>query len=272
MATLNVNGLYSFYKDVHTRSLLPPYSARFPVLGKCIEASDIEIINFQEVFTHRQRRLLSASLPTFQHCAYESSLTGPRGALVTFSRLPIQMIRYESFSSVSRTADRASLPPLVLAKSSLKGVLVSRLSGVSLAIVNSHPLANYDWDWSSSNRFRAIEEAQLGKVASIARDLEAKGFGVALGADLNVAKGSVLFRALLDKAGLRDVFEGDDEPTFHNEFVTEGRHPECIDYLLVGGRIKAGKRARLFEHKMKIDGGGKIFLTDHQGLCAELVV
>lgn len=271
MATLNVNGLYSFYKDSHTRSLLRSYPVRFRALGRLIEASDINLINFQEVFTHRQRRLLGASLPSFRYSVYEPSATGPKGALVTFSRLPIRKDRYESFSSSSRKADRSELPPLTLAKSSLKGTLVSRMSDSALAIVNAHPLANYDWDWSPDNRFHSLEEMQLGKIASVVNDLEANGLEVALGADLNVAKSSALFRAFLGKSGLHDAFVGDTEPTFHAEFVTGERSPECIDYLLVGDNIKLGKSYRFYEDKITVEGEGEIYLTDHQGLCTEFV-
>jgi hypothetical protein len=271
MATLNVNGLYSFRKDPRTRSLLRPYPVRIRALGRLIEASDINVVNFQEVFTHRQRRLLSASLPSFGYSTYESSVTGPKGALVTFSRLPLQKEKYGSFYSVSRLADRSELPPLVLAKSSLKGTLVSRVSDSSLAIVNAHPLANYDWDWSPGNRFHSLEEMQLGKIASVVNDLETDGFEVALGADLNVAKSSALFRIFLGKAGLHDSFEDDQDPTFHAEFVTGGRSPECIDYVLVGDNIKTGKSYRLFENKVAVEGAGEIYLTDHQGLCTEFV-
>lgn len=271
MATLNVNGLYSFRQDSNTRSLLRPYPVRFRALGALIETSDISVINFQEVFTHRQRRLLGASLPSFGYSTYEPSATGPKGALVTFSKFPIQKSRYESFYSSSRLADRTHLPSLTLAKSSLKGTLVSLVTDSSLAIINAHPLANDDWDWSSANRFHSLEEMQLGKIASIVNDLEANGLEVALGADLNVSKSSDLFSAFLGKAGLHDAFEGDVEPTFHAEFVAGRRDPECIDYLLASNNLKLDKAYRFLEGKVEVGGEGEIYLTDHQGLCMEFV-
>jgi hypothetical protein len=94
-----------------TRSLLLPYPVRFRALGGLIESSDINVINFQEVFTHRQRRLLDASLPSFGYSTYDPSATGPKGALVTFSKFPIQKSRHESFYSSSRLADRSVTTP-----------------------------------------------------------------------------------------------------------------------------------------------------------------
>lgn len=271
MATLNVNGLYAFRQDSRTRSLLRPYGVRFRALGKLVEASDIDVINFQEVFTHRQRKLLEASLPSFGYTTYESAMTGPRGALVTFSRIPIEKVSYESFRSVSKAVDHSGLPRFVLAKSSLKGILVSRLKDSSLAIVNTHPLANYDWDWSPDNRFHSLEEVQLGKIADVIHYLRANGYRIALGADLNVAKSSGLFRTFLARTGLHDAFEGDESPTFNAEFVAGGRKPECIDYLLASDHIGINGSYRLFEGKVDVEGDGAMYLTDHDGLCAGLM-
>lgn len=91
---------------------------------------------------------------------------------------------YESFRSASQRADCSGLPPFALAKSGLKGVLVSRLKGTSLAIVNTHPLANDDWDWSPGNRFYSLEEAQLGEVVKVVKNLRENNLKVVLGADL----------------------------------------------------------------------------------------
>lgn len=272
LATLNVNGLYRFRQDTLTRTLLQPYSVRFAELGKRLEASEISLVNFQEVFTHRQRKLLQANLPSFNYSVFEPGLTGPKGALVTFSRLPLEKVSYESFRSISQQADRSGLPPFVLAKSSLKGVLVSRLKDLPLGVVNTHPLANNDWDWSSGNRFYSLEAVQLGMVATIVKDLCASGLAVALGGDLNVAKDSTLFRDFLGKSGLQDVFRGDTSPTFHSEFVTGNRVPTCIDYLLTTGRLAAGNPHKIFEQRVLTESQSEIYLTDHQGLCAELVL
>lgn len=272
IATLNVNGLPSFRQNARTKSLLPPYQLRHRELCRRLEQSSIDIINLQEVFTHRDRHLFEEYLPSFGYATFENALFGPRGALMTFSRLPMEKVSYDSYRDAAKSANAAELPRLSLMKSAMKGILVSQLKDIPLTVVNTHPLANDDWNWSDENRFYPLQEAQLNKLASVIQRQQALSENaIVLGCDLNVAKNSSLFRNFLGKSCLRDIFQADTAPTFYREFLEPGQTAQSIDFLLAsGGVVRASER--IFADKAILEGYGGAYLTDHQGLSVNLSV
>ncbi|HEU5187997.1 MAG TPA: endonuclease/exonuclease/phosphatase family protein, partial [Candidatus Saccharimonadales bacterium] len=92
------------------------------------------------------------------------------------------------------------------------------------------------------------------------------------GSDLNVAKDSELFRGFLGNSGLIDIFNGDQAPTFHQDFLESGHAPPCIDFILASGGliVKKMQGNRMFQEKTTLENYGNVFLTDHQGLSATL--
>jgi exonuclease III len=271
LATLNVNGLPAARQNARTRSLLAPYQARHRALCEALEASDIDVVNLQEVFTHQDQRLFERYLPSFTYSAFEKSLLGPKGALATFSRLPLEKVGYKSYFSATRQADRTELPRTALAKSALKGVLVSRLATAPLSIINTHPLANDDWDWRRTNRFHSLQQAQLGKLArTIVQESTVPGQQLVLGCDANVAKGSAPFNEFLTTSGLHDAFADDTEPTFYGAFLYDPKLAPCIDFILHTSGITISDQRRVPTTGPLNEDGTPIFLTDHQGLQATL--
>jgi exonuclease III len=273
VATLNINGLPSFRHDARTKALLLPHQIRHRELCRYLEASDIDVINFQEIVTYRNYWLLKACLPSFGYVSFEPSLLGPKGALVTFSRLPMEKVSYGSYREVVKLVEASVLPRLSMTKMKMKGILVSQLKNVPLTVINTHPLANDDWDWSDNNRFYALHKAQLSKLASLIQNLRAANKNaIILGSDLNIAKDSSLFRDFLSKCELHDIFQGDTHPTFHSEFVEPGKLARCIDYLLTSNGVVMETSHRIFEGRVSVRGYGDIYITDHEGLCATLKV
>lgn len=240
-----------------------------------LESSDIDVINLQEVFTHRDRKLIERNLPSFAYSSYEPSLLGPKGALVTFSRLPIEKTSYISYFSATKPLDLAKLPRFSLVKSGMKGILTSRLTIVPLTLVNTHPLANDDWEWSASNRFNDLQKAQLDTLATVVKAQIAQySEGLVLGCDLNVAKDSEPFETFLAKSGLHDPFQGDVTPTFHSEFLAGNYRSRCIDVLLASSDIVRddSQNHRIFENMTDIQDLGAGYITDHQGLSITVAV
>jgi hypothetical protein len=233
---------------------------------------DVDIINFQEVYTYRELKLFVDNLPSYKYVAYKRGPVGPKGALVTFSKLPIEVVAFASFNAVSKAADRSRLPRLVRVKSGQKGILVSRVRDMPLNIANAHPFANYDWDWGEGNRFASLQSAQLKLIIDTVQAYETGDGVFVLGGDLNVAKESKLGEYFLGHIGLRDIFADDTAPTFHAAFLAGGMSAPCIDYLLVSGGsgVQIEQKSRLFESKSSVHGVGDLYLTDHIGLKARL--
>src|SRR4051794_14676529 len=81
VATLNVGGVH---RD------LAPLAVRAPAFGGWFAEHDVDVINFQEVWTPRRLGVLRAALPTYPFPAWRRGVAGqPAGGLVTFSRWPV---------------------------------------------------------------------------------------------------------------------------------------------------------------------------------------
>lgn len=254
VATLNTRGIPL------TGSQL---AVRYRAIGAAFEASDADVVAFQEVFTYWHLRLLARRMTSFRHVAYRPSADGPAGGLVTFSRLPVSGHAYHGLGFPAR-APGLSWP--ARARAWLKGVLVAQLPEPGACVVNTHPAANRDGDWSQANRFFPLHQGQLAVLAQVVNTAAAPS--VVCG-DFNVDRDSVLLRDFLSQTRLADAFGGQCPPTFHAEYLHPGERGHCIDFILVSPQIEAGTTQALFGDKQLLDGQLD-YLSDHIGLYARL--
>jgi sphingomyelin phosphodiesterase 2 len=238
-------------------------AGRFAVIGAEVEAGDADVACFQEVFTWWHLRLLARRMRSFGHVSYRAAPPGPAGGLVTFSRRPVSGMIYRGFGMPPR-ADRISR--LTRFQAGMKGVLVSRLAHPGLCVVNTHPVANRDGDWSRAGRFYPLHRAQLDALTRVVLSVPAPAM---VCGDFNVDRGSSLFGEFLAGTGLADAFEGSCPPTFRAEYLPAGEMPHCIDFILTGERVKAEAGKVLFAGKVPLPGGPG-YVSDHLGLCARL--
>src|SRR5881409_820731 len=77
------------------------------------------------------------------------------GGLVTFSRVPIRKTSYGVFERRGQWRSHGAADRLLR-----KGFLITahEIEGVSVVVINTHLLANYDQDWSARNRFARDQE------------------------------------------------------------------------------------------------------------------
>jgi endonuclease/exonuclease/phosphatase family metal-dependent hydrolase len=217
---------------------------RYGVIAREFEDSDVDVVNFQEVLTYYHLRQLVRWMPSYLHVSYRRSAVGPAGGLVTFARRPVEDTRY------------FPLPAAGLA--GLKGALVTRLPPAY--VVNTHPQANVDGDWSESNRFYRTHREQLTALADIVDALP--GPAIVCG-DFNVPRESDLFRDFISKAYLIDAFAGACPPTFHAAYLPPGRTSQCIDFVLVTGAINVQSADLMFTTPP--------YVSDHLGLRVSLL-
>lgn len=272
LATININGLPTFYHVRGAEEVLVPYKVRHKEICKWFEKSDVDIINFQEVFTYQNLQLLRKCLPSYHCVSYKPFLFGPKGALVTFSRFPLVSGGYTSFASSITKVNRAQLPKISLLRSALKGMYVVQVEGMPLTIINTHLLYNADGDWSVHNRFHNIQKSQLdclsGKVKSLTSLYPENR--IVVSGDFNIEVGE-LTKRFLRKNRLYDVFEGDTAPSFHNEFLADIKTKFRIDYLLISDNsMSVLGQQRIFTGRSQLGTRGNVYLTDHQGLKARL--
>lgn len=240
-------------------------AGRYAAIGTAFEAGPAEVACFQEVLTYGHLRLLVQRMPSFTHVSYRSSFAGPAGGLVTFSRLPVSGSEYRGFGSPPGTPGISRLGQL---RARLKGALVTRMARLGLCIVNTHPVANRDGDWSRANRFYPLHQAQLAALTRIVRGIRVPA--VVCG-DFNVDRGSLLFAEFVAGTGLADAFEGNCPATFRAEYLRAGEVGHCIDFILTPAGVKAQATGLLLVGQVELPGGPG-YASDHIGLHADLLV
>jgi sphingomyelin phosphodiesterase 2 len=238
--------------------------ARYAVIGAGLERGDADVVCVQEVMSWWHLRLLARRMPGFPHVSCRRSPPGPAGGLVTFSRLPLSRTTYHAFGVPPKAP---GISGWIRFRAALKGVLVTGL-GPGLCVVNTHPLANRDGDWSPSGRFFPLHRAQLGSLAEVLRTVP--GPAVVCG-DFNIDRDSVLFAEFVDGTGLSDAFGGTCPPTFRAEYLPQGASPHCIDFILTTADVKATSAGMVFADKEPLPGGPG-WVSDHVGLSASLSV
>jgi sphingomyelin phosphodiesterase 2 len=239
-------------------------SGRYSVIGTALDAGDADVACLQEVFTWWHLRLLARRMRSFRYVSFRASPAGPAGGLVTFSRRPVIGTAYRGFGIPPAAPGISRFTRL---EAGLKGTLVTRLARPGLLVVNTHPAANRDGDWSRAGRFYPLHRAQLASLTRVVRgDL---GPAVVCG-DFNVDRGSSLFSEFVEATGLADAFEGRCPATFRAEFLPAGATPNCIDFILVGGGVKAQSATLVFAGKEPLPGGPG-YVSDHLGLRASLL-
>ena len=221
------------------------------------------MVCFQEVCTYYHLGQLARRMRSFRQVSFRRTLPGPAGDVATFSRLPVSATAYQGFGALPATP---GISPPIRLKARLKGALVTRLARPGLSIINTHPLANTDGDWSPANRFSPVHRAQLAALGRVTTS--ALGPAVVCG-DFNIDRDSALFSQFIADTALGDAFEGGCPPTFRAEYLPAGARPRCIDFILTAGEIKAETAEVLFTGEQVLRGGAG-YVSDHLGLLARL--
>lgn len=181
-------------------------AGRYAVIGTALDTGDTDVACFQEVFTWWHLRLLARRLRSFPHVSCRASPAGPAGGLVTFSRLPVSGTVYRGFGLPPKAP---GISRAARFRAALKGALVTRLAHPGLCVVNTHPVANRDGDWSQAGRFYPLHRAQLDVLANVVHSVA--GPAVVCG-DFNIDRGSSLFGRFVTGTALADALEGAARP------------------------------------------------------------
>jgi endonuclease/exonuclease/phosphatase family metal-dependent hydrolase len=234
-------------------------AARYAAIGAGFDAGDADVVCCQEVFTYWHLRLLARRMGSFRQVSYRRGRAGPAGALVTFSRRPVTGTRFRRFG---RPPPVPGLPRSARFQARMKGALVTRLGRPELSVINTHPVANYDGDWSEANRYYPLHRAEL---AVLAEAVSEAGPRAVVCGDFNISRESSLFGDFTTATGLADAFAGACPPTFRAEYLPAGATTHCIDFILTAGEVTAEAAALVFAAKEPLG-----YVSDHIGLRARL--
>jgi Endonuclease/Exonuclease/phosphatase family len=232
---------------------------RYAVIGAGFDAGDADVVCCQEVLTYWHLRLLARRMRSFRPASYQRGPVGPAGGLVTFSRRPVSGTRFRRFG---RPPPTPGVPRSARLQARMKGALVTRLGGPELCVINTHPVANHDGDWSAANRYYPLHRAELAVLAQVVT--EAGPRAVVCG-DFNISRESSLFGDFITATGLADAFAGTCPPTFRAEYLPAGATTHCIDFILTAGAVRAEGVALMFAAKEPLG-----YVSDHIGLRAQL--
>ena len=226
---------------------------RYREIAAGFESSTVDVVNLQEVFTYYHLTRLTRHMPSYRQVSYRRSLIGPAGGLVTLSRVPVAATRYHQFPASGMPSAMRRRRRLYARTS---GALVTRLATPELHLVNIHPSANTDGDWSPGNRFHMLQRAQLAQVARVVGGVPGP---VVVCGDFNVARDSQLHRDFMADTGLVDAFDGTCPPTFRAEYLPPGAPLFCIDFILTSRSLRAEEPTVIFADRP---------VSDHIGLRA----
>jgi len=233
---------------------------RYAAIGAGFDAGDADVVCCQEVFTYWHLRLLVRRMRSFRRVSYRPGPFGPSGGLVTFSRRPVAGTAFRRFGRPPRAP---GVPVRSRLQAGLKGALVTRLARPELCVINTHPVANHDGDWSEANRFFPLHRAEL---AVLARVVNEAGPRAVVCGDFNVSRESSLFGEFMAATGLADAFGDACPATFRAEYLPAGATTHCIDFILTAGAITVESAGLVFAEKKEPLG----YVSDHIGLRARL--
>ena len=143
-------------------------TARCQAIGDFFEASDADVVCFQEVHTYYHLRQLSRQMLSFRYASFRRTLPGPAGDVVTFSRRPMSATAYHGFGPPPHAP---GIPSLTRIRARMKG-----------ALVTGWPTPQYLWStlirWPiptatgrPANRFSPVHRAQLAALARVVRSV-----------------------------------------------------------------------------------------------------
>lgn len=238
---------------------------RFAAIAAELDGGDIDLVCLQEVFTYYHLARLREGMQSLRHVAYRPSVAGPAGGLITLSRLRLAGTTYARLPRPSR---HSGIPARARLNALHSGMLTVRLADSRVRVLNIHPTANTDGDWSEGNRFRQLQRDQF---TAIAQAVTADSSPALVCGDFNVAQTSTLHHELRQRSGLRDAFDGNCPPTFHTEYLAPGTTPQCIDFILTTEPIQVDDTHLLLTDKRPLSTG-PAYLSDHIGLLARLQI
>ncbi|MSP13249.1 MAG: hypothetical protein EXR62_09875 [Chloroflexi bacterium] len=244
--------------------------ARLATISRELDSPTVDVACLQEIQFAPYGRLLERALPNFPFVAYEPFYFAPKGGLMTFSRLTIKATQYILYP------DRGWWhTPSIADRMLHKGILATELIHMNqrLLILNTHLTANYDGDWSPSNRFAQMELAQLRQLAAFVNGIDARSTVVIAG-DFNIPRHSWLYDEFVATTGVIDPLEGNLTPTYYPIVSLPSRYMQPFDHILVRPpthyTINATGRL-LFEDKLRLTSGQFGRVSDHAAVELKLV-
>jgi endonuclease/exonuclease/phosphatase family metal-dependent hydrolase len=238
---------------------------RLDTIARELDQSFIDVLCLQEVqLSHYVPRLVRR-FSTFPFAVFEPFIYSPKGGLLTFSQRPVKQ------SAFALYPERGWWHSPSLADHMLhKGILVTELTyaGQQVVVLNTHLTANYDGDWSPSNRYARLEQVQLRQLAGVIQTLPPEALVVVAG-DFNLPRHSWLYEEFVEATGVIDPLSGQMKPTYYPFLALPVRYHQPIDYIFVrpaAGTALTIQANLLFEEPLPLTSGRFGRVSDHAAI------
>lgn len=243
--------------------------ARLTTIARELDSSPVDVVCLQEVQLSTYVPLLNRSFSGFPFLAFEPFFYAPKGGLLTFSRQPIERSDFTLYPERGWWHT-----PSVADRLLHKGILVTEIThaGQHIIVLNTHLTANYDGDWSPSNRYAQLEQTQLRRLAKIVNELDTESIVVIAG-DFNIPRHSWLYDEFVAATGVLDPLIGDTNPTYYPVFALPGRYQQPVDHIFVrppAGSDLTATAEFVFNSEMSLASGGFGRVSDHTGIRLHL--
>jgi len=256
------------FNTLGTPLFAPHITKRYQALTKRLLITDATIICLQEVATYYHLFLLKKALKKgYPYLCYQPFFYGPKGGVVIFSQVPLTNCSYQSFHSLGQFTNISFYSKLLR-----NGLLHCQIAGKDLTIITTHLLCDFSFDESSPNKLHQQVVNQVDEVITNINYLKKTHKNIILCGNFNVVKNSLLYKRIMQKTNLLDVFKDIDTPTYFPDripFAFKAEKPLQIDhcfYYSHSQTIKILSQNLIFEKKEQLSPKEKGVLSDHLGL------
>lgn len=238
---------------------------RFRLIAREIYKMNLDILLFQEVHTYPHLFVLKKALPKEYKIFYQLGIYGPKGGLVTFSKLPIHKKSFIDFFDRGVYWNKSITGPLTQ-----KGILMTKIKDRDLWILNTHMTQNSSGVWDGKSSYTNLLISQLNQCSTLISSLHKKGYRIVIGGDFNMPDNSELYEKFLNSADLFDVYDNNKGSTYLQWFEGE-IHSGRIDYIFAQklSNIKVLQSKYVFTEPLMNEAGEEQLLSDHVGLEAK---
>lgn len=238
---------------------------RLTTIARELDRTTLDVVCFQEVQLWHYVPLLSRKFSTFPFRSFEPFVHAPKGGLLTLSTPEIAKSNFTLYPERGWWHS-PSLTDRILHK----GILATELThdGQRIIILNTHLTANYDGDWSPSNRYAKLEHAQLQQLAGVVNQIDRDVLVIVAG-DFNLPRHSWLYDEFVDATGVVDPLDGHLKPTYFPIIGLPSRYRQPIDHVFVrspAGFELTAEAEILFEDEVHLTSGRLGRVSDHAGL------
>lgn len=252
------------YNTLGTPFFAPDIAKRYKKITELLNQSDIDVVCFQEIFSHYNRYWMDKGLTNFPYRIYKPFTLGLSGGLAIYSKLPIELQTYYRYTY----AKNIHVPPYTLLARS--GILVGKFKNIPLTLATTHLASDTVHTVTPKNRLFPLINTQADQAADMVNSLAQKG-NVLIAGDFNVNSETEIYQTFLKKTKAKDLFQGDQTPSYAFDripYIYPAKTSKRIDFIFYKGKmkIKTEKPELMFADKVDFQNSKASYLSDHTAL------